>query len=371
MRPATQGNAVAIGRFCRILKGLGFELHVVYSAMEGIHQSHIKEMVYDCDILDVLPYPGHVSQPDCMGYSLDDWFDPAVSDHIKRLCEIWNFDLVIINYVWMSAAARAIPIHIPKILFSHDRFANRHLTLARAGIDPTWYSIAKHDEAVGLNRFDYIIAVTDAEADEFRMVTPKPVYSIGMVPNRVRRTSAANIEGQTRKIGYFGSSNPSNIRSLERLLLALEKYKQKPWTTEIVLAGPICHHFSHPLPMIKRLGVIEDLNDLYKSVHVVINPEAGGTGLRMKTIEILAADVPLLATREAMSGLGARHPLHMLDSPEDLANALYTSLNDIELSTLVKAGRELIDQFVDKQSTALHQLLRCALPNFCPGQTFQ
>jgi hypothetical protein len=364
MRPETQGNAVAIARLCRTLKGMGFELHVVYSAMEGIDQRYLRQMIYDCDVLDVLPYPGFLSRPDSLGYSLDDWFDPKVSDHITELCRIWTFDLAIVHYVWMSAAANAIPKHIPKILFTHDRFADRHLTLARAGIAPAWYSISKHDEAKGFNRFDFIISVTSSETDDFRKITSKPIFTFGMFPNRVRRPKREYIRNRIPKVGYFGSSNPSNVRSLLRFTRAIESNNNTRPPIEIVIAGPICHTFSNEFSFIKKIGILENLDDLYKSVDFVVNPEAGGTGLRMKTLEILAADVPLLATREAMSGLAPQHPLHMLANPEELARAVCTQFESNELNTLLEAGRDLIDQFVEQQSITITRLIQSAIANY-------
>jgi hypothetical protein len=355
--PATQGNAVAVGRLCEVVRSAGYNLHLVYSAMEGADPGHIRAMAESCDTLDVLPYPGHASQPDGLGYPLDGWFDQAVVGHVAALCRTWHFDFAVIHYVWMSAAAAAMPADLPKILFTHDRFAERHLTLARAGVAPTWYSIAAADEAVGLARCDHIIAVTEEEAKHFRRATDHPVHVVGMAPRRRRRPEQEVRDPRRLSVGYFGSSNPSNAASLRRFLAALVATGALGQGIELAVAGPVSSLVPVGTPGVRTLGVLVELNDLFDSVDLVVNPEGGGTGLRMKSLEILAADLPLVATREAMSGLAVTHPLHLLETPEALAARLPNIVAEGCLEALRLAGRDVIDAFAAKQAAALGGLI--------------
>ena len=58
------------------------------------------------------------------------------------------------------------------------------------------------------------------------------------------------------------------------------------------------------------LGPVPDAEDFYRAVECVLNPMAGGTGLKIKTVEALAAGLPVLGTRDAFAGLPANHPGH-------------------------------------------------------------
>jgi glycosyltransferase involved in cell wall biosynthesis len=58
------------------------------------------------------------------------------------------------------------------------------------------------------------------------------------------------------------------------------------------------------------LGPVPDAEDFYRAVECVLNPMAGGTGLKIKTVEALAAGLPVLGTRDAFAGLPAEHPGH-------------------------------------------------------------
>ena len=58
------------------------------------------------------------------------------------------------------------------------------------------------------------------------------------------------------------------------------------------------------------LGPVRDAEDFYRAVECVLNPMAGGTGLKIKTVEALAAGLPVLGTRDAFAGLAAQHPGH-------------------------------------------------------------
>jgi hypothetical protein len=58
------------------------------------------------------------------------------------------------------------------------------------------------------------------------------------------------------------------------------------------------------------LGPVREAEDFYRAVECVLNPMAGGTGLKIKTVEALAAGLPVLGTRDAFAGLPAEHPGH-------------------------------------------------------------
>lgn len=361
--PAWQGNAVNIARLNRRLQEQGYAVHFVYSAMEGANPHDVSTMMRDWDWLDVIPYPGIKETSGPRGYSLDAWFDPAVGRHVEALCDAVQFDLVLVHYVWMSGVLDYIPPATPSIIFTHDRFGDRHAMLARAGIAPTWYSITPEDEARGLSRADAVIAVQESEAAHFRTCMSRPVYVVGSLltlHNRPRRL-ATDVGREPLVAGYIGSANPSNRQSMIEFIRAVDATPALcGGAFRLNLAGPISDALEAfaEREWIERLGVVENPESVFESVDLIVNPSVGGSGLKIKTVEALAAGMPVVGTVDAMAGLPVSHPAHCCAGPESMARLLTTLLRKHELEALCVASRAVAEAYMCEQAAEFGRLLR-------------
>lgn len=349
--PRTQGNAVLIARFGHILQSVGYHVHLLYSAMEGCTVAQFEAMSNDWDTLDVLSYPGIAAQAGANGYALDDWFDSDVGAHISRLCRRWDFDIAIVHYVWMSAVFEYLPERTPRVLFTHDRFGDRHRLLARAGIAPTWYSISVGDERRGLARADAIIAVEDREADYFRSLVERPVYTIGSLQTLRRRKAPTpdRCADPSLRAGYIASANPGNMRSILALLEAIDRRPELTGGTfKLVIAGPICASIGAAgnRNYVELMGIVDSPDRVYEAVDLVVNPSVGGSGLKIKSVEALASGMPLVATADATNGLPATHFAHKCDDAPALAEALAALLEPQPRARLAEASRTVIERYM-------------------------
>lgn len=381
--PATQGNAVGIAGSARWLQACGYHIHMVYSAMEGASPDQIGAMGAIWDTLDVIPFAGITAEPSPRGYPLDAWFDPAVGDHVAALCQRWHFDLALVHYIWMSAALERLPPNVPRLLATHDRFGDRHLRWARAGIAPSWYSISVENEAAGLARADHIIAVQEEEAEYFRTLTDRPVHVFALLqalrtrPPRLndatgniaaphaaipRDTFAVHGRGRSGCLtaGYIGSDNPSNRRSILDVLKAIDRHPTlRAGGFRLVLAGPICAALGAEgeRPYVERLGLVDSPDRVFEAVDVVINPSVGGTGIKIKSIEALASGMPLIATRDAMIGLPTAHHAHACQDMADIVDALAEMSEESALDRLTAASHTVAETYMRRQVAAFRNLM--------------
>jgi hypothetical protein len=135
----------------------------------------------------------------------------------------------------------------------------------------------------------------------------------------------------------LASGNPINVISFERLRQRLVHCA--PTQIEFVLAGTVCGKLvSGPAPF-RALGYIDNCDDFYDVVDVVLNPMAFGTGLKIKSVEAIFEGKPLIATTTAMVGLPIMHRLHNLASPEEVAD-LVAEFDPRELPGLADASRQ-------------------------------
>lgn len=94
-------------------------------------------------------------------------------------------------------------------------------------------------------------------------------------------------------------------------------------------------------------GFVEDLRSLYAQSRVYVAPIFTGGGIRTKIIEAMTAGVPVVCSRFAPLGIGAREGEHLLasDSPAEFAAHLLRLFGDDGLCQRLRgAARRLIER---------------------------
>ncbi len=191
------------------------------------------------------------------------------------------------------------------MLDTHDLFGGRHLAAREQGLDLSWFFTTREEEARDLARADLVLAIQEAEAAVLRERSAAPVLTLGHMPP-LRFLTADNNAPPRAAFGYLGSANPWNVASVRALDAALAEAPDLPW----LLAGQIARRDLRLRSRPVVLGPVPEAEDFYSAVECVLNPMAGGTGLKIKTVEALAAGLPVLGTRDAFAGLPAEHPGH-------------------------------------------------------------
>jgi hypothetical protein len=121
------------------------------------------------------------------------------------------------------------------------------------------------------------------------------------------------------RVGYLASGNPLNVESFRRMQARLAGRRIG---AELLVAGAVCDRVGSAAAPFRVLGRLPHVDHFYDRVDVVANPMAGGTGLKIKSVEALFQGLPLLSTRAGMAGLPVLHRLHALETPEDVADVV-------------------------------------------------
>lgn len=320
--PQDAGNRARIFQLAEQLRSLGCDLFFVYCDMEEADLEGMRE--YWGKRICILPERSKTLRPPIkwnifltrlkkwlrgigMGEALtpggplgvDDWFVQDLEETVRRLHFTRNFQIVWIEYVFLSKILCGFDSSVLRVIDTHDVFSKRYEMMRSQGMGQEWFYTTPEMEKKGLARADWVVAIHEKDAASFRALGLPQVVTIG---HFARLHPPRGIPPRNR-ILFIGSENSNNLRAWEYFtneMLSLVE-KRLPGTS-INVAGKICHRIPES-SRYQKLGVVEDLGVLYESTTLAINPETWGTGLKIKTIEPLAYGCPVVTTSSGIQGI--------------------------------------------------------------------
>ena len=314
---------------CAGLKARGFDIDLILYALDdewrlGYPRDAGEQLRRDwSDLHVVIPsVPYHLRSVDA-DHTIDEWWDPALETFLK-----WYFQVVrpagfLVNYPFLSRALEFAPQTCLKILDMHDRFSGRRQMLASLGVKPEFFYTTPDQEAIALVRADVVLAIQENEQKAFETLTEKPVLTLPHVePTRERRPPRPG-DGYLR-IGLFGAANNVNRVNTSRFLdAALPVFIDNMAPVKVVLAGGMCRdlHRYEFMPNVEYLGAVDQADEFYDAIDLVVVPTEQSTGQAIKVGEALARGAPTVALAHAFEGYRPSHPCHQLSSTVQIARA--------------------------------------------------
>lgn len=367
--PQNHGNRARVTAVCKALQDLGAKIHFVYGGLETLPQKEELAMREAWDHVTVLPHTNaHTRRvPKSKHQLIDDWYLDQVTEITQKILGTWRIEYCIANYVWFSKWLEEVPAGIPKYIDTHDVFAERHKRLMADGLPANWYSTSMGEETKGFNRADTVIAIQSEEAEEFAGRTRADVVTLGHFIKTDFLPKARLSKTRPIRVGYMASDNPINQQSLRDLNKALQNRPDMLEKFEFVLAGAICSSpAAHETPA-KKLGFVDDAREFYRSMDVIINPNCGGTGLKIKSIEALAFGKALIATRDAMVGIDSDDANHQLADAGAICDHLMGLESLDQISSYEDQSKQIAHSYMTAQNTAMHQLFPRLSEETVPG----
>jgi hypothetical protein len=208
-----------------------------------------------------------------------------------------------------------------KLIDTHDVFSAKAEKLARFGIREESLIDADEERAL-LRRADVVIAIQPEEALVLRALAPESeVIEVG-IDFRPAPEADARLPGAQRRptVLFLASGNTMNVQGLHDFLeLVWPSVCRDHPDAVLRVAGPVSQHVPAEAPQTKVLGQLESVADAYRDCHLVINPVAAGTGLKIKTLEALVHWRPLVTWPAGVDGVPPE-----LRRRCDIAEDLYT-----------------------------------------------
>lgn len=150
--PLNQGNRHRVFSVCQTLKSLGARIHFMYYPFEksAISNSHIKIMSQQWDSFYLIPRNIQIQPPPkhkTTSHLVDEWWDGrSIEPMLEFLFRNNNYDIFLVNYVFMSKAFEFAPKNIYKILDTHDKFSKRFHIYVNMNLQPGFFYTSISEE---------------------------------------------------------------------------------------------------------------------------------------------------------------------------------------------------------------------------------
>ena len=115
------------------------------------------------------------------------------------------------------------------------------------------------------------------------------------------------------RIGYYASDTQVNRECLLEFLECRAASAYLSSNSMVILAGGFCKSVSGQFDEnklrelnVRIMGRVDDLTDLFRDIDVLVNPDKGGTGLKIKSLEPMYFGLPVICTRAGGGGLESK-----------------------------------------------------------------
>lgn len=291
-------------------------------------------------------------------YTIDELYPEELSSEVCSLYEKYKYDIVWVEYVYFSKALRNLGNKVVKVIETHDKNAGRGKEFVKNKLVPIGFYTTDFWEKKGLRRADVVVPIQKEEELYFSKML-KAYKQIKV------RTYRGNLEckksdlPQNKKICFIGASYTLNMHGIKWFLDNVWYIiKEREPDAELYIVGGICDELADSEQYYK-LGIVDDLDKIYASMRVVINPVQIGNGMNIKMVEAIAHLKPIVTTTRGGRGISFDKELFKsADNAEDFADAVIELLqNNSECEVLSRNCEEYINLYNLENKKILKEIL--------------
>ena len=343
--PPTAGNRRRIHDMLAFLRGRGAEIGMLLLAAPDRAEWDVPAMQTALDRLEIVD-DGRASGRDSgrlesalrrlvpgLPLRLDAWCPPAFRARAARLVAEWRPDVVLVEYVFLSACLPVLRMATARppltVIDTHDVMHHRRAVYAAAGLRAQWFHVTRAAERRGLARADLVLAIQEEDARVFREMLPRG--TVLTVQHAEPVTPAPRAAAEPARLLVVASYNDINVVGLRWLLDHVwPRVRALVPEAELVVCGNIIEKIpERPAGVVFR-GVLPSLAQEYAASRVVLVPVPSGTGLKVKLVEALCHGRPVVTTPAGAAGVevGDGSGVVVAPEPEAFARALHRLLAD-------------------------------------------
>ncbi|MBU6325319.1 MAG: glycosyltransferase, partial [Bacteroidetes bacterium] len=297
---------------------------------------------------------------------------PDMHQKLKQICRKQSFDLIQLEGLFVTPYIDTLRgvCATPLLLRQHNVEFRIWEKLAAHMRNPIkkWYlnilaQRLKQYELSCLPKVDYVAAITEDDAADMKHLCPKARILVSPAGIDI---PAEQSPGDPFAVYHLGSMewmpNQEGVRWLLEKVWPLVK-EHEPRATLHLAGKGMEADFYQPLPDgVYNDGTVNDAAKWYAGFGISVVPLMAAGGIRMKTLEALAAGKNVVSTSTGAAGLPLKNDKHLLiaDDANAFARAILQFMHDDTLrANLRKHGRALASGY-DRKLLAAQLLQQCS-----------
>jgi glycosyltransferase involved in cell wall biosynthesis len=380
--PPDEGNKSRIFSMIKNLKKKAYNIHFLCT-LENLEYRSIEKMTnyvdafysvcYDKTETTIFNYFSKVKKVLKLKYAyyykkitgyhhIDSFFKFEIETKLREIKEKNSFDIVLVEYIFLSKALNYFDENTIKIIDTHDVFYKRCQLFKDRGIKQSWFCTNKKNETIALNRADKIIAIQNNEKKLFEELVNKQIVVIGHDINLPEKVMTIPEGNEIKYLLFIGSQNKINQSAISYYISKIyPKLKNKYEANfKLLLVGRICDYVEDDVDIVK-LGVVELLADCYQKADLIINPVQFGTGLKIKNIEALAYSKPLITTTVGAEGIedGSNRAFLVCDTDDEFVDSIIAIFKNKNYQLQIQnEARSFIQKYMENNTANYENLFK-------------
>lgn len=266
----------------------------------------------------------------------DSYKQPLSQSYLEYVAQVSRkgFDFIQVEFFELIALGYILPKDVETIFVHHEiRYIRNSNEMAlfphRTEYEEMLFLLGKEFERGALRQFKHIIALTDTDRDILKQFTGSDnVYSSPAVIPMNREGNIHFHPATTHRLTFLGSGvhypNNDAIQWFVTEIAPILHKKHFQYSLDIIGSwGEKESKIFQGIKEINKIGYVDELHPFINN-SVAIVPIRIGSGMRIKILDSIISQVPIITTTKGVEGIDLTHGKECLiaNSPEEFADAI-------------------------------------------------
>jgi len=369
--PLNHGAAIDMWWHIQTLKNLGFRVDIVATVKAMPPEEDIQTLKAQVDQLFIVQRQrGFKSAAAALPFQVQSRADlrtVALSSEYKAVVMVAEHVCSILQNPNLRAQKRILRLHNDEVRFFQELSKSSKNLLRKAFYRSEAAKFRVLSPKI-MAKCDALWFISDYERKQHVKKHPADREKAFFVPPRVDRNAMGHrlLEGcRVLFIGTLAFANNSSavewyVSQVHQLLCGVVGYNFVVAGNTVGESAEVLEGIVAPYQNITLIANPKEIESLYGSAAVFVNPVFRGAGLKMKTIDAILAGLPVVTTSTGVEGTGLMHQRHLLvaDTPKEFAECIRSIFNDRRMaSELVAAAQKFVVTEFDQEKIIKESLL--------------
>jgi polysaccharide biosynthesis protein PslH len=354
--PLNHGAAIDMWWHIQTLRNLGFRVDVAATVKAMPPEEHIQALNAEVDQLFIVQrHRGFKSAAAALPFQVKSRTalrTVALSKEYKAVVMVAEHVASILENESLRARKRILRLHNDEVRFFQELSKSSKNVLRKVFYRSEAAKFRVLSPKI-FSKCDALWFISDYERKQHIKKHPADRKKSFFVPPRVDRNAMRHQSLEGRRVLFVGTlAFANNSSAVEWYVSHVHKLLCDVIGYKFVVAGNTVGESAETLKRIVKaypnITLIEnpkEIETLYGSAAVFVNPVLRGAGLKMKTIDAIQAGVPVVTTSPGVEGTGLTHRRHLLvaDTPKEFADCIKIIFDNRRMATeLVAAAQEFV-----------------------------